>query len=303
MVTDIKLGFAIPNMYEFFDLNKEMLRILQIHPEIKRDNIEFDAFYGTFQFSIWEGGRQFQSYIQTTLDQVQEIKNYYNEQKIPIRFTYTNSQLKEEHLYDRFCNLVTKECENELNEIVVNSPLLEEYIKINFPKYKIISSTTKCIKNKEDIKKEIDNPNYSKICLDFNLNHSMNLLESFTQEQKNKIEFLINAVCGDGCEYRFQHYKLISSSNLSYCKPYKLQSCELYESNHYPQLNLKNQITINDIINIYAPLGFKHFKIEGRARPPISHIISCANYIIKPEYKDYFIEQLVNFLLKDENNG
>lgn len=292
-----KIGFAIPNMYEFFNINKEMLRIIQIHPEILQDNIKIDAFYGTFQYSIWEGGRQFQKYKQTTLEKVKEIKNYYNELNIPIRLTYTNSQIKEEHLYDRFCNLVTQECESELNEIVINSPILEKYIRNNYPKYKIISSTTKCIKNKELFLNELSK-NYYEICLDFNLNHSFNLFKELTQEQKEKIEFLVNAVCGDGCEFRQQHYQLISDSNLNYCKPYKIYSCELYESNHYPyKIGLNNQITIDSILKDYAPLGFKHFKIEGRARPVISHILSCANYIIKPEYKDYFIEQLVNYIL------
>jgi len=41
--------------------------------------------------------------------------------------------------------MVTEICENELNEIVINSPILEDYLRDKYPKYKFISSTTKCL--------------------------------------------------------------------------------------------------------------------------------------------------------------
>ena len=110
------------------------------------------------------------------------IKNFYNDkEKLPMRFIFTNSQLKEEHLSDRFCNLITEICENDLNEIVVNSPLLEDYIRTNYPKYKIISSTTKCLKNVDEANNELNN-DYFRVCLDYNLNHNFKFLDSLTED-------------------------------------------------------------------------------------------------------------------------
>ena len=70
---------------------------------------------------------------------------------------------------------------NPKNEIVVNSPILEEYIRTNYPNYTLISSTTKCITNLNDVKTEINKEQYKLICLDYNLNHNTKLLNDLSQ--------------------------------------------------------------------------------------------------------------------------
>ena len=124
---------------------------------------------------------------------------------IPVRFTFTNCLIEEKHLYDRFCNMVLELLQSKDNEVVIANDLLENYIRKNFPDYKIISSTTKCLTNVNDSLKEISK-NYYQICLDYNLNHNMDFLK--TIEEKEKIEFLINAICPPGCPNRKLHYNL-----------------------------------------------------------------------------------------------
>ena len=97
-----------------------------------------------------------------------------------MRFIFTNKLLEEEDCYDHFNNLVLQRCNNGMNEIVVNSPILEKYLKENYPQYKLISSTTKCITNKDLLKEEISNSNYNQVCLDYNLNKDWKFLETLS---------------------------------------------------------------------------------------------------------------------------
>jgi collagenase-like PrtC family protease len=64
-----------------------------------------------------------------------------------LRFTFSNSLLEEKHIYDTYCNLIMEEADTGNNEVIVNSPILEQYLRENYPNYKYISSTTKCERN------------------------------------------------------------------------------------------------------------------------------------------------------------
>ena len=109
---------------------------------------------------------------------------------------------------------------NYPNEIVINSPILEEYIKNNYPSYNIISSTTKCLTDSELVLKEIQKENYKLICLDYNLNKNFTFLNSIPIEYRNKIELLANPICGLNCPNRKEHYRLNSLYNLNFGKEY-----------------------------------------------------------------------------------
>ena len=281
-----KVGFAIPGLYENFKINKLFIEFQKENPECFYEDIKIDAVFGNFQFCIWDGGRIFDFYQHATIEQVQNIQHFFNdENNIPIRFVYTNNQLKEKDLNNRFCNLVTEICENELNEIVINSPLLEDYLRNKFPKYKFISSTTKCLKKQDNAKEELNKEDYYKVCLDYNLNHNLNFLQTLNQEEKEKVEFLVNPICGANCKNRKKHYKLNSIFSLTYGKQYRLDNCAIPGHSVYPfDPNKRNELLIDDILNIYKPMGFYSYKIEGRTFNPLLHLENCIKYFIKPEY-------------------
>ena len=293
------IGFAICGLYEHFQLNKILLQLMNEHKECFYDNIQIEAFFGIFQFCIWDGGRVFGSYTHATIEQVYEIRDFFNNQNIPIRLIYTNNQLEEKHLSDRFCNLVTEICENDLNEIVVSSPLLEDYLRTNYPKYKYISSTTKCLNHPEEAIDEL-NKTYSEVCLDYNLNHNLTFLNNLPDELKEKVELLINPICGANCPNRKKHYKLNSLSTLNCGKQFKLDSCKIPGQSLYPfDKKERNEILPNDIYTTYSNMGFKHFKLEGRTFATMTHLCNCVKYLVKPEYQLFIIE-LANYLLQGE---
>lgn len=299
-----QIGFAIPGLYTNHSINKVLLKLKDEYPNSFYDNIKIEAFFGNFQFCIWDGGRIFSNYSHATIEQVEEIREFYNDKyNIPIRFIYTNNQIQEKDLTDRFCNLVTGMCENGMNEIVINSPLLEKYLRETYPKYKFISSTTKCLKKSTDANDEL-NKNYFRVCLDYNLNYNLNFLKTLTEEQKEKTEFLVNAICAANCQNRAKHYKLNSIYSLNYGKDYFLDFCNIYGSNLYPfdkQTQSRNQLDIQDILTTYKNLGFYHYKLEGRTFDPLSHFENCIKYLVKPEYQLFMIEMAENYLKKEEN--
>ena len=160
-----------------------------------------------------------------------------------MRFVFTNCLISEEDCYDRFNNMVLEICHNELNEIVVSSPILYNYIKSHYPKYKFISSTTKCLSNKEEALKEIEKEEYYMICIDYNLNKNENFLNSIPKNQYDKVEFLINAICPPGCPTRKRHYKMNSLYHLNYGKEYPLPTCSIYTCTLNPELEKGNNLS------------------------------------------------------------
>jgi collagenase-like PrtC family protease len=293
----------IPGLYENFETNAYFCEILEEHPEYFYDNIKIGAVFGAFQFCIWDGGRIFDHPSHATQEEIIFIKNFFNSRNIPIRFTFTNNLIQKEDCYDHFNNLILKICENNLNEVIVNSPILEEYIRTNYPSYSFISSTTKCLTNLEEAKKELNNDNYKMVCLEYTLNHNKNFLESLTKEEKLKTEFLINAICPPNCVNRKEHYKLNSLFNLNYGKKYKMNYCGINGNGLDPDDKLVNSthLLADEIFNYYVPNGFYNFKIEGRTFNPLRHICSLVQYMVKPKYQIYVISLFDSFL-RDKGN-
>lgn len=227
------------------------------------------------------------------MEEIVTIKNYLKEQNIPLRLIYTNPMLQPIHFSDRFCNLVCALCEDELNEIVVNNPELEKYLRKTYPKYSFISSTTKCKTLKESLAELQD---YKYICLDYNQNHNK-ILESLTDNEKDRIEFLCNAICPPGCPNRKEHYRLNGIQYLNFYHPYQIH-CQITGSTVSAEmLASKNNISPEEIINYYHPLGYHMFKLEGRTLNGIEVLLNYARYFIKPEHQLDFINMAVTEVL------
>lgn len=289
------INFAIPGMYELSTLNFRLLDLYQKDKSIFYPNVNIDAVFGNFQFCIWDGGRIFTQYRQTTKEEIEYITHVYNETyHVPIRFIFTNTELKPSDYNNRFCNLILDLCENDLNQIVINNNNLMDYIHENYPQYKFISSTTKCLNNTKDSKAEIDDERFFEVCLDYNLNRNLNYLKELTPQQKDKTEFLVNAICPSGCPYRKEHYKLNSLFHLTYGKQFKIPGCSI----HYDTLQFNdplrpNNLSPEEIFNVYYPLGFSHFKLEGRTLGKLEVAANYVHYLIKPEYQLEVLRTLV----------
>lgn len=287
-----KIKFIIPNLYENYEQNIKFLTYFKEHPECFYDNIEIEAVYGNFQFCIWDGGRIFNSYRQSTKEEIISITDRYNELGITTRLVFTNTELKEKDYYNRFCNEILNICADKNTDIVINNEGLKNYIHNIYPSYNFISSTTKCL-NEQDLKKEL-NKDYKMVCLDYNLNKNKTMLESLNESQRSKCEFLVNAICNPACPYRKNHYRLNSIFYLNYGKEYKMDGCNIvYGILHPTMINSKNNLTIEEIKNYYIPNNFNHFKLEGRSLSWTENLCNYIRYMVKPEYQLYVITELL----------
>lgn len=273
-------AFSSPILYNFF------LRLYVEKRYVFYDNAKIGSLYGS-PGCKWNGGRLITGYIPPTVNEINDYRDFINEfVNLPIRFTWTNSALKEIHLHDELCNLLADSFNNGKNEIICNSPLLEEYLRNKYKdNYKYISSTTKCILKYDDLINELDK--YYLTVLDYRFNNNFDFLEKLPN--KEKIEILCNAVCKTNCPCRSEHYKKISIDQLSGVenKGFDLNCpnnnklvlyCDVKKSNN-------SYVSPESINNLYIPMGFKNFKLEGRTHNMIDVLEILIDYLIKDEWK------------------
>lgn len=276
-----KINFYLPGLWTKGSLNRGIIFELQEHPEYFYDNVAIGAIYGTFPNCIWNGGRVITGY--TTYEEINEIIKYYDFNNVPMRFTFTNTLLEKKHLLDTYSNLIMDLANNGKNEVLVNSKLLENYIREKWPNYKIISSTTKCLLSEEDFLEEL-NKDYYMVVLDFRKNFDNDFISTIEEKYKDKIEILLNAYCSTVCGKRKAHYDYLSKCQLSFIsntEPF----CNDLKNDFYECLKNENTLKVEDMLN-FSNHGFKNFKIEGRTNNTYDVLESYVYYMVKPEYKD-----------------
>lgn len=295
------VNFYIPDFWGYRDLNNILHSFMVLHPECFYNNIQIGAIYGTFPGAIWNGGR-FSAGI-VTLDDIKRTLDLFNGQGIPLRFTFTNSLLEEKHIYDTYCNLIMSTAHNGFNEVLVNSPILEKYLRETYPNYKYILSTTVGIRGIDNINHACEN--YDMVVLDYNDNKNDIILNNITN--KNKIEILLNETCNPNCPRRKQHYDFISMKQLNFLPWGKKEDFDC-SSDGEVDIHLmearENLTFINDkeLWNKYIPNGFSNFKIQGRGLPMIFAIDSYMLYMVKPEYRDTVRYELFKSLEASQMN-
>lgn len=273
--------FHLPGVFRFFNGYQVLLSLIKDRPYIVKDNIKIGSIYGSPQ-CIWNGGRLVLKAIfdKHELEYIKQVMSTFN---IPVRFTFTNCLLDETHTFDTYGNLLLEIFNTGKNEVICNSPILEDYIRNKYKnRYKYISSTTKRLNNCEEQTKELQK-DYYLIVLDYDHNKNYDYLSSI--ENKSKCEILCNPVCKPFCAKRTAHYKNISQCQLEYNSNDRMQCHDAF-LNFWQTKKNKAFISIEDINNIYIPLGFKNFKLEGRTTHPMDWVEIILYYLIKEEYKD-----------------
>ena len=279
---DRKVTFHLPGLFVFPNLYKTLLTEYQNNKHFFKDNIEIGSIYGS-PTVIWNGGR-FVDNCYLNYEQLLSIKTMMECFKVPVRFTFTNCALQENHVYDTYGNLILQIFNNGNNEIICNSSILENYIRDNYKgNYKYISSTTKRLVNQDSQKEELEK-DYYLVVLDYDHNKNIEYLKTISN--KDKCELLANPVCKARCPFREEHYRSISEAQLEY-NVGKMMQCRFSGRDAIWQSKKEsNFISIEDINDIYLPMGFHHFKLEGRKAHPLDLIEVLLYYLARDEYKD-----------------
>ena len=275
--------FHLPGAFEHFPIYQFLLALWENEPHLFKTNIKIGSVYGA-PGGIWNGGRVLprQYFVREDLEQ---IKQTYERYKIPIRFTFTNCLIEEKHLMDTYCNMLLEMFNTGNNEIICNSDILEQYIRVNYQdNYKYISSTTKCFKDKELQTQELEK-NYYLVVLDYNHNNDFEFLKSLPLNIRPKVEMLCNSSCSPNCPFRADHYRQVSISQLDFSLFQKNGGCIGGFETYFKAKKLSTYISPTDINTKYLPLGINNFKLEGRIAKPINLIEILVDYLIKTQYQ------------------
>lgn len=274
-----KIKFFVPDFYSNFRLITVFHDLMSSLPEYFYENIEIGAAYGCFPGSIWNGGRVMLG--SCTKKEIEYAIAELNKRGIAVRYTFTNPLIEKRHLLDTFCNLCLELGMDGENEVLVNSPLLEEYIRSAFPSYRLISSTTKCLNDREAIGRELEK-DYALVVLDSAMN---NTEELFSLPYKERIELIVNHYCMDNCPRRKAHYEAIGRGQLTFSEP-DFPECSNINRDFYQIMQNRSFITAEQILGEYREAGFRNFKLDGRAFSKFKVLESFLYYFVKPEHRD-----------------
>ena len=302
--------FHLPGLFEFYELYKAFLPLFHEHREYFYEWCDIGSIYGAPADCIWGGGR-----VGDGDCNAREVLSLVNKYGISARLTFSNSLLREEHLSDRRCNELCrmfcreqdrdKEIYNtgDLNRrgnygcgygrvrngVIVHSELLLDYLKASYPELYLVSSTTKVLTDFDELVKELDREDFSYVVPDFRLNKRFDRLENLSEQQKNKVEFLCNECCYFGCADRRACYEDVSRRILGEAEKDYDHKCTApdHDGGYRFSKAMLNPgfIGIDDIRNIYMPMGFMNFKIEGRGLGSALILEFLLYYMTKPEYR------------------
>ena len=284
--------YHLPGLFEFYELYRVFLPLFREHREYFYDWCEIGSIYGAPSDCIWGGGRTSFGYSDP-----EDVLDLVREYGISARLTFSNSLLREEHLTDKKCNELCKmfECSHSPQSgVIVYSDLLLNYLQKNYPDLYLVSSTTKVLTDFQDFLTEINREDFRYIVPDFRLNKVFDKLDLMSQHQKDKVEFLCNECCWFGCKDRKTCYESVSRKNLGNPAP-EFHCASPDGGNGYrfsKAMENPGFISVDDIQNIYMPMGFSNFKIEGRGLGSALILEFLLYYMTKPEYQLHVREEI-----------
>lgn len=277
--------YHLPGLFEFYDLYSVFLPLFRGHREYFYDWCEIGSVYGAPADCVWGGGR-----VGFGEHEPREVLKLMQEYGVSSRLTFSNSLLCAEHLSDRKCNALCAlfgESKEPRNGVIIHSDILLEYLKKRYPAFYFVSSTTKVLTDFRQFVHELEREDFSFVVPDFRLNKTFDKLNSLSASQKNKVEFLCNECCWFGCTDRKNCYENVSRKNLGEnCLEHRCKAPNAGNGYRFSEA-MKNPgfISINDIRNVYLPMGFSNFKIEGRGLGSAVVLEFLLYYMTKPEYQ------------------
>ena len=279
----MKAIYHLPGLFEFTALYRAFLPLYREHRDWFYDWCEIGSIYGAPADCLWGGGR-----VGFGEDGTEEVLALLEEYGISGRLTFSNSLLREEHLGDRRCNALCALFEKgggAQNGVILASDLLLHYLQRNFPGFYFVSSTTKVLREFDELERELGREDFSFVVPDFRLNRELARLTALPEEQKGKLEFLCNECCWFLCPERKQCYEAVSRKSLGEegaehrcVSPTAARGYRFSDAMRNPGF-----IGIGEIQKYYLPNGFSQFKIEGRSLGSALILEFLLYYMTKPE--------------------
>lgn len=277
--------YHLPGLFEFYELYRVFLPLYRAHREYFYDWCRIGSIYGAPPDCIWGGGR-----IGSGDCTAQEALALTREHGVSARLTFSNSLLREEHLTDQKCNALCRlfsESDGPQNGVIIHSELLLRYLRERYPKLYFVSSTTKVLTAFPQLQAELARDEFRFVVPDFRLNRAFDRLNALPEAAKDKVELLCNECCWFGCKERSACYEAVSRKNLGEAAPEHICAAPDAAGGYRFSRAMENPgfIGVEAIRSIYMPMGFSHFKIEGRSLGSALILEFLLYYLTKPEYQ------------------
>ena len=277
--------YHLPGLFEFYELYRAFLPLFRDHREYFYDWCAIGSVYGAPADCLWGGGRA--GFGDCDSRAALELMREYG---ISARLTFSNSLLREEHLSDGKCNALCRmlaESEGPQNGVIVHSELLLSYLRDRFPQLYFVSSTTKVLTEFAQLRRETERDEFRYVVPDFRLNRALDELSALPQPLKDKLEFLCNECCWFGCRDRKRCYEAVSRKNLGEAGAEHRCAAPDAAGGYRFSRAMENPgfIGVDDIQRVYLPMGFSHFKIEGRSLGSALILEFLLHYLTRPEHQ------------------
>ena len=276
-----KAHFHLPGLFEFTGLYSAFFPLWREHREWFYDFCEIASVYGAPSGCIWGGGRFGGD------DDVDAALAILREYGISPRLTFSNSLLREEHLGDRRCNGLCRAIEADHGGVIVHSELLLEHLRRRYPGLYFVSSTTKVLTGRQELLSELRREDFRYVVPDFRLNRDLSLWRGLPDELRGKVEFLCNECCFFGCRERKACYENVSRRALGEDCPEHICSSPGGKEGYRFSRAMENPgfIGIEDVKNVYLPMGYTEFKLEGRGLGSAVVLEFLLHYLTRPEHQ------------------
>ena len=277
--------YHLPGLFEFYELYRVFLPLYCTHRDWFYPWCDIASLYGAPADCLWGGGRVGGGDVRPR-DALALAQEY----GISARLTFSNSLLQPEHLSDPTCNKLCRlfaACDTPQSGVIVHSELLLDHLKRTYPSFYFVSSTTKVLTEFSQLAQETAREDFRYVVPDFRLNKAFDRLATLPQDQRDKLEFLCNECCWVGCRDRKRCYENVSRKNLGEACPEHICTAPGAEEGYRFSKAMENPgfIGIRDIQDVYMPMGFSNFKIEGRGLGSALVLEFLLYYMTKPEYQ------------------
>ena len=304
-----KIYWHLPGFCYFYKMNTKLIRLMKEYPEKFNEGYEIGSVYGTFPGAVWNGGRAVFGIM--SKNDISRVLSNYNDLGVPVRFTWTNSLLEEEHLNDTYCNLIMELADNGKNQVLVNRSILEKYLENKYGNislkvrsyedflngfrdyqngFAFISSTTKRITDLETVQKELEK-NYALVVLDYDLNYDEPVLKAL-EPYSGRIELLVDEICYPHCPKRKEHYADESLMQLTFDKDTRYECTNKMTRPSFAESMKRPHFIGNEKLPEYIERGYRNFKLVGRGLPQEMVLESYLYYLVKEKERDYIKKQL-----------
>ena len=276
------LTYSLPDFTNNLGLNLFFAQVIRERPDLAYPDVTVGNIYGCFPGCLANGGRT-QGGQQWKREQMQWLFELLEEQGLACRLTLSNLLLEEKHLEDDYLQQILQIARGHKVEIIVASDVLANYLRAEYPEFKLILSTTREILDVQEFNEATER--FDWVVLNYSLHRDEEFLSAI--KHPDRVEVMANEFCVPNCPKRMEHYRSNSADQLNDCvRPYpcvQQKSDELIARvlGHAPGHPV--MLTEQDVEDMHARYGISSFKIVGRGMPAEIVADALLYYLIRPE--------------------